>query len=164
MKLLCMLSALVFGIVLCPLCFAEPLIFQVRQLEVELKQDADADIKTVVPSTEVPEDATLVWSAEVAVEPGSTFYCKTTVGDRTVKIEGSVKKREDGKFDVEYFFSYSKVEPSGIPSKPLISAESAKRQITLTEGQQLVSNAVVSKGKSKMCVMILKKRKRKSEE
>jgi len=164
MKPSCMLSALVFGIVLGPLCFAEPLIFQVRQLEAELKQGADADIETTAPIPKVPEDATLVWSAEAAVEPGSTFYSKTTIGDQTVELEGSVKKREDGKFDVEYSSSYNKVEPSAIPSKPLISGNSARLLIRLTEGQKLVAGGFVSKGKRRTTVIILKKRERKSEE
>ena len=64
----------------CGNAWSDNLVFQIRGLEAKSEGDPLG--------AKVPKDAKMLWSLEVDVQADLPFYCKTTVGDITIKIQG----------------------------------------------------------------------------
>lgn len=133
--------------------FADSLLFEVKSLTAEVEQDtnANANIKGVIPKVTVPENAKLNWAVEIAAQPDVPFHSKTTLGTQSLQIDGTLKKRDDGKYQINY--SYKVIsEAAGT-----LSTKSLKTMMVLAENQEFASASLVIEGKQTFMVLKLSK-------
>jgi hypothetical protein len=121
-------------------------VFRVRAVE---RKSISVDNITEEAFT-IQENAPELWSVVAGAQPGSVFSAYAQIGEQSIRLTGRLEEPSRGKFDVEYYYMFSKLKLRSPIEPPTIRRSSfevgkervVRRQETVNGKPQYVGSGL----------------------